>query len=64
MVTRGALTAREREVARLAAGGLSNREITKQLFLSVRTVENQLQRAYAKLGVRSRTELAAVLRSA
>jgi DNA-binding CsgD family transcriptional regulator len=64
VVTRGALTAREREVARLAAGGLSNREITKQLFLSVRTVENQLQRAYAKLGVRSRTELAAVLRSA
>jgi DNA-binding CsgD family transcriptional regulator len=64
VVTRGALTAREREVARLAAGGLSNREITQRLFLSVRTVENQLQRAYAKLGVRSRTELAAVLRSA
>lgn len=64
VAARAALTAREREVAGLAAGGLSNREITQRLFLSVRTVENQLQRAYAKLGVRSRTELAAVLRSA
>lgn len=59
--TRTALTAREREVAALAAAGLSNRDITRQLFVSVRTVENQLQRAYTKLGVRSRTELAGAL---
>ena len=63
VANRTALTAREREVADLAARGLSNREITQRLYLSVRTVENQLQRAYTKLGVRSRTELAAVLRS-
>lgn len=52
------LTTREREVATLAAGGLSNAHIAKQLVLSVRTVENHLYRAYAKLGVRSREELA------
>jgi DNA-binding CsgD family transcriptional regulator len=63
VASRAALTAREREVAALAAAGLSNRDITKQLFVSVRTVENQLQRAYAKLGVRSRTELAGALES-
>jgi DNA-binding CsgD family transcriptional regulator len=56
-----ALTAREREVAALAADRLTSREIAGRLFLSVRTVDNHLQRIYAKLGVRGRTELAAAL---
>jgi len=56
------LTARELEVASLAVAGLSNREIAERLCLSVRTVENQLQRVYEKLGVARRAELADVLR--
>jgi DNA-binding CsgD family transcriptional regulator len=55
------LTRREREVAILAAAGTSSREIAARLDLSVRTVDNYLGRAYAKLGVSSRTELAALL---
>jgi ATP/maltotriose-dependent transcriptional regulator MalT len=55
------LTAREREVATLAATGLSNREIATRLFVSLRTVENHLHRAFAKLGVTSREELAGPL---
>jgi DNA-binding CsgD family transcriptional regulator len=57
------LTRREREVAALAAGGASSREIASKLFLSVRTVDNHLQNVYGKLGVTSREELARVLRS-
>jgi len=57
----GKLTDAERNVARLAAAGFRNREIAEQLFLSVRTVEGHLSDAYAKLGIRSRTELAASL---
>jgi len=53
-----ALTAREREVALLAAAGTSSRDIAEALHLSVRTVDNHLQRAYAKLGVTTRRELA------
>ena len=53
-----ALTAREREIGTLAAAGLASREIAERLFLSPRTVENHLQNVYAKLGVRSRNELA------
>lgn len=56
--SRPTLTKREREVAGLAARGASNQAIADQLVISVRTVENHLQRCYAKLGVRSRTELA------
>ncbi|RDL08428.1 regulatory LuxR family protein [Streptomyces sp. HB202] len=52
------LTAREQEVASLAGARLSNQEIADRLVLSVRTVENHLYRAYAKLGVTSRAELA------
>jgi DNA-binding CsgD family transcriptional regulator len=52
------LTRREREVAALAARGLSNRDIADRLFVSVRTIENQLHRAYGKLGVAKRQELA------
>lgn len=55
------LTATERTVCDLAAGGLRNHEIAARLFLSDKTVEANLTRAYRKLGVRSRTELAAAL---
>jgi len=51
------LTAREREIVMLATSGLSSRAIAARLVLSVRTVENHLQRAYAKLGVTSRSGL-------
>jgi DNA-binding CsgD family transcriptional regulator len=52
------LTSREEEVARLAASGLANREIAERLVVSLRTVENHLHRAFAKLGVTTRGELA------
>ncbi len=57
------LTRREREVAMLASQGLPSKDIAEKLFLSVRTVENHLQRAYEKLGVSGRDELARVLAS-
>ena len=52
------LTPSERRTVGLAQRGLTNTEIATQLKLSPRTVENHLARAYAKLGIRSRTELA------
>ena len=52
------LTSREREVAALAAAGLSAKEIGVRLFIGKRTVESHLAGAYAKLGVRSKVELA------
>jgi DNA-binding CsgD family transcriptional regulator len=55
------LTRREREVAGLAAQGRTNRDIADELVVSVRTVENHLQRVYAKLGVGSRDELRVAL---
>jgi DNA-binding NarL/FixJ family response regulator len=55
------LTAREREIVTLAAGGLSNRQIAQRLIVSVRTVEGHLYRACTKLGTRDRTELAAMI---
>jgi DNA-binding CsgD family transcriptional regulator len=55
------LTPREREVAMLAAGGLTSPEIADRLVLSVRTVEGYLQRAYVKLGITKRAELGSVL---
>ena len=58
-----ALTSRERQVAELAANGVRSRDIADALFLSPRTVENHLQRVYAKLGVNGRIELAPALRS-
>ncbi len=51
------LTDREREVAQLAARGMSNREIADRLTLSVRTVGNHLYRIYMKLGVADRDRL-------
>jgi DNA-binding NarL/FixJ family response regulator len=53
------LTPQEHSVARLAASGLSNREIAAELVLSVKTVEYHLTNAYGKLGITSRTALAA-----
>lgn len=51
------LTPAERRTAELAADGLGNPEIARRLFLSRRTVENQLSRAYRKLGIAAREEL-------
>lgn len=53
----GTLTARERQVADLAAAGLSDRAIAERLVVSVRTVHAHLRTAYAKLGVSGRHEL-------
>jgi DNA-binding CsgD family transcriptional regulator len=52
------LTAAERRVASLVAEGRTNREVAAALFLGERTVASHLNHIYAKLGVRSRTELA------
>lgn len=59
--TRDELTAQEEQIARLARGGLSNPEIGARLFLSPRTVEWHLRKVFAKLGIRSRRELANAL---
>jgi DNA-binding CsgD family transcriptional regulator len=56
-----ALTPQELQVVRLAAGGMSNRDIAAQLFLSPRTVGYHLYKAYPKLGIASRAELPGVL---
>jgi DNA-binding CsgD family transcriptional regulator len=54
-----ALTPREAEIAALARGGMSDREIADHLVLSIRTVETHLARVYRKLGIASRRELGA-----
>ena len=54
----GGLTETERRVAELVAEGRSNKEVASVLFVTVRTVEANLSKVYAKLGIRSRTELA------
>jgi DNA-binding CsgD family transcriptional regulator len=56
------LTPAERRVAALVAEGRTNREVAAALFLGERTVETHLSHVYAKLGIRSRTELARTLR--
>ena len=54
----GALTDREREITALVAAGRSNRQVADTLFLSEKTVANALTRIYAKVGVRTRAQLA------
>jgi DNA-binding CsgD family transcriptional regulator len=58
-----ALTPSEARIAKMAANGMRNREIAQQLFVTVKTVEDHLSHAYAKLGIRSRDELTRVLSS-
>lgn len=53
------LTPQETAVADLVAAGMTNREAAEQLYITVKTVQYHLTRIYAKLGIRSRTELAA-----
>ena len=60
-VTAPQLTAREREIARLAAEGRSNQEIAERMVISTRTVGNHLYHVYAKLGISGRSALAALL---
>jgi DNA-binding CsgD family transcriptional regulator len=55
------LTVREAEVAQLVAGGASNADIAAALTVSEATVKAHLTRVYAKLGVRSRTQLAVLI---
>ncbi|MFD8079934.1 LuxR C-terminal-related transcriptional regulator [Streptomyces sp. NPDC059718] len=57
------LTAREREIALLAANGNPSKDIADILHLSVRTVDNHLQKIYSKLGITSRRELTKMLGS-
>jgi DNA-binding CsgD family transcriptional regulator len=56
------LTTAERRVAALVAAGRTNKEVAAALFLGERTVETHLSHVYAKLGIRSRAELARVYR--
>jgi DNA-binding CsgD family transcriptional regulator/tetratricopeptide (TPR) repeat protein len=58
---RDELTPQELQIVRMAASGLSNPEIGERLFLSARTIGSHLYRAFPKLGVTSRGELAAAL---
>jgi len=53
------VTAREADVLRLVAEGLTNREIGQRLFLSPRTVEKHVERLLAKTGVQNRSQLVA-----
>ncbi|WP_149261693.1 helix-turn-helix transcriptional regulator [Actinomadura sp. K4S16] len=55
------LTSQELQVVRLAAEGISSRDIAAQLFLSPRTVEYHLYKAYPKLGISSRKELSRLI---
>lgn len=57
------LTAQEQAVAELVSGGATNKETARALFLAEKTVQYHLTRIYGKLGIRSRSELAARYRS-
>ncbi len=56
------LTGTEAQIARLVAAGKTNAEVAAELIISLRTVESNLTRVYRKLGIRSRSELAATMR--
>jgi DNA-binding NarL/FixJ family response regulator len=58
------LTASELRVARLAADGMTNREIAQALFLTEKTIEVHLTSSYRKLDIGSRTQLARALPAA
>ncbi|MEU8662201.1 LuxR family transcriptional regulator [Actinoplanes philippinensis] len=58
-----ALTAQQERIAALVAGGATNREVAQELHLSPRTVDHHLRNVFARLGVRSRTEMARQLTS-
>lgn len=62
-VQQGQLTRREHEIAHLIAHGLTNREIAERLVISGKTVEHHVSRILIKLGLRSRTEMAAFIAS-
>jgi len=55
------LTPQERQIATMAAAGLTNRQIGQQLFLSHRTVGSHLYHLFPKLGVTTRSKLAEAL---
>ncbi|HEX2297357.1 MAG TPA: helix-turn-helix transcriptional regulator, partial [Pseudonocardiaceae bacterium] len=61
ITTPSPLTERERDIARLAATGLTSKAIAERLHLSVRTVDNYLGRIFTKLGATKRSELANLL---
>jgi DNA-binding CsgD family transcriptional regulator len=52
------LTPQELQIARFVAQGLANKEVASQLFLSPRTIDSHLRNVFAKLGIKSRTQLA------
>jgi DNA-binding NarL/FixJ family response regulator len=54
------LSPQELQVARLAAQGLTNKEIAQRLYLSPRTIGTHLYHVYPKLGITSRADLAAL----
>ncbi len=58
------LTDQELQVARLVAGGMSNREAAAQLYLSPKTIEYHLAHIFAKLGIKTRYQLATLVRPA
>ncbi|MEV4351170.1 helix-turn-helix transcriptional regulator, partial [Actinoplanes sp. NPDC049596] len=60
-VGRTPLTAQQERIAGLVAEGATNREVARQLHLSPRTIDHHLRNVFARLGVRSRTELAHLL---
>ena len=55
------LTTREREIATLVAGGMTNRDVAQRLHVSERTIDNHVYRMFRKLGIASRDELGALL---